>query len=80
MVRPNDLQSMLDKRFGKIKILSAYSTPKKYIVGIKPVNMKEEIVDNLYSINKLNNKIEEYSPFENKKEYIEAMKHPVILK
>ena len=66
-------------KYKNCKITAGLDTPKAFVFAIKPINMKEDIFDNLFSVDKVTGVIASWPMSLHAQEYREAIKHPIYL-
>lgn len=70
-------KSIILQKYKGSAVLAAYDGDSQYIFAIKPIKMKEDIVDNLFSVNKATGKISEFSPVKDPKAFSKIYKNKI---
>lgn len=73
-----EAEKILLNKYKDSHVLLGLDTPSAYVFAIKPINMKEDIMDNMFAVNKRTGKISDWPLSLHAKEYREAIKNPVF--
>lgn len=72
-----EAERIILSKYRDSRVLLGLNTPSAYVFAIKPIKMREDILDNMYAVDKRTGRISGWPLSLHAKEYREAIKHPI---